>query len=562
MEATNAFFFGHHHDQVVAMMTKKFQDLLDYDKMKNRKILHVDWIAGNPSDPIKKVGGNAAHGGMSAEDRRLSESVARSVMRITYNVPQWDETMTWNKAMFLGDWLSDHKGFRQFFVEIQVKRISGFDDTLLENCGISPEYVWLSLHDDKAPAVTPIVVPPVVGQELRSQAPHRELPTPAETSCEPVPEVEEEEYAAPAPTAAPTPAPTPSMEVLTRSADKGKGKAAAPQDQVATLNPAAQVFTSSASAQSPQKRTPLPNIGNLALGQQAGTNRIPSVETTAPRTCTPRSQPLPSPGSFDSMEYEEPDDRVISPTPTGSSYEDEGSIYLADNVDPFAALIPAHRTPAISAADLHRHRQEFDRSAHAKHEELKKIFHFLQDPAFMERKSKSFIYTVRMVAIPDRGNVVNDFTGPRIDDRYGTLIAQGGWVVPPFEERIKWRDEHKRSYRNTSAKLGKYEGLLRPQVQHVMPLRLDWSGGLEPRYFGPAAPVWRELCDPCLEDIYWMVWQLVSGRQFLGFNPGNGFGVARRDPAGDESLLKQCPFKSPSAEALYHAASYPRGKEH
>jgi hypothetical protein len=43
MEATNAFFFGHHHDQVVAMMTKKFQDLLDYDKTKNRKILHIDW---------------------------------------------------------------------------------------------------------------------------------------------------------------------------------------------------------------------------------------------------------------------------------------------------------------------------------------------------------------------------------------------------------------------------------------------------------------------------------------------------------------------------------------
>jgi hypothetical protein len=43
MEATNAFFFGHHHEQVLAMMTKKFEDLLDYDKTKNRKILHIDW---------------------------------------------------------------------------------------------------------------------------------------------------------------------------------------------------------------------------------------------------------------------------------------------------------------------------------------------------------------------------------------------------------------------------------------------------------------------------------------------------------------------------------------
>jgi hypothetical protein len=31
---------------------------------------------------------------MSAEDRRLSDSVARSVMRITHGVKQWDETLT------------------------------------------------------------------------------------------------------------------------------------------------------------------------------------------------------------------------------------------------------------------------------------------------------------------------------------------------------------------------------------------------------------------------------------------------------------------------------------
>ncbi|KAK4098103.1 hypothetical protein N658DRAFT_509895 [Parathielavia hyrcaniae] len=569
MEATNAFFFGHHHHQLVAIMTKKFQDLLDYDKTKNRKILHIDWIAGNPSDPIKKEGGDAAHGGMSAEDRRLSESVARSVMRITYNVPQWDETMTWNKSMFFGDWLSDHKGFRQYFIEIHVKRISGADDAMLHSCGISPEYVWLSLHNDKAPALMPIVLPPIMTQQVRSQAPSRELPTPGQTSSEDMPEVEQREYATPAH----APATVPSMIVPTCSADKGKGKATAPPDKPVALNPEAPVFTSSQqaaqtvgtpsqSAQSPQRRTPLPNIGTLALGQQASADQpIPSVETTAPRTGIPRSQHLPATGSFNSFEAEEPDDPRISPTSSASSYEDEGTVYLAENVDPFEALIPAHAAPAISAADLHRHRQEYDRSAHAKREELKKTFHFLQNPAFIERKNKSFVYAVRVVAVPDRGHVVNDLTGPRIDDRYGTLLGQGGWVVPPAEKRAQWRDEHKRSYRNKGAKLGRYEGIPRPQVQHAMPLRLDWTGGLEARYFGPVAPVWRELCDPCLEDVYWMVWQLMSGKQFLGFNPGNGFGVARRDPMGEEPLLRQCPFKSPSAEALFHAASYPRGKE-
>lgn len=43
MDVTNAFFFSHHHQQMVATMNKKFQDLLDYEKTKNRKILHVDW---------------------------------------------------------------------------------------------------------------------------------------------------------------------------------------------------------------------------------------------------------------------------------------------------------------------------------------------------------------------------------------------------------------------------------------------------------------------------------------------------------------------------------------
>ena len=52
-------------------------------------------IAGNPADPIKEEGGeSSSHGGMSAEDRRLSESVARSVMKITFEVSQWDETET------------------------------------------------------------------------------------------------------------------------------------------------------------------------------------------------------------------------------------------------------------------------------------------------------------------------------------------------------------------------------------------------------------------------------------------------------------------------------------
>lgn len=379
----------------------------------------------------------------------------------------------------------------------------------------------------------------------------RELPaTPDDAAREPGPEVEEEEFAAPAPA---------SMEVPTSSADKGKGKAAAPDGQASGASHAAPVIVASQSAQSPKKRTPLPNIGNLALRQQAAEDTpIPSIEHSAPPTGIPRSQPLRTSRSFDSL-----GEAPVSETSevTDSSYEDEGTVYLGDDVDPtFAALLPAHQAPAVSAADLNRRRQEFERNAMDKREELKKIYSFLEDDDFIARKNKSFVYAVRVVAIPDRGNVVNDFAGPRIDDRYGSLLAQGGWVVPPLEERTKWRDEHKRAYRNKGAKPGKYEGLPRAQVQNAMPMKFDWTAAVEPRYYGPAPPLWRELCDPCLEDIYWMVWQLLGGKQFVGFGPGLGFGK-RRESEGDPAILDKCPFKSPSTEALYHAASYPRGKE-
>ena len=43
MEATNAFFQGHHHLAMVALLKQKFQEILGYDEAKNRKILHLDW---------------------------------------------------------------------------------------------------------------------------------------------------------------------------------------------------------------------------------------------------------------------------------------------------------------------------------------------------------------------------------------------------------------------------------------------------------------------------------------------------------------------------------------
>ncbi|KAL2151277.1 hypothetical protein VTH82DRAFT_6375 [Thermothelomyces myriococcoides] len=511
MEGTNALFLGHHHDQVVAMMHKKFQNLLDYHNMKNRKILHLDWIAGNPDDPVKKAEAEAAYGGMSAADRRMSDKVAEMVMKVTHGVKEWDPRVT-------------------------------------------------------APAITPMVVPPPVS---RNPIPARALPVPGQASGQPQPNVEHREYASPTTTS--------SLQSPASSADKGKGKgkatAVAPQTQAGGTQhhhhhqPAAPVIVSSESAQSPKKRTPLPNIGRLALAQRSTTD-VSSVSAGPGNpsiTGIPSSEPLPASGGPESGNHPPP------PEPTepvdddddddDETYEDEGPIYLAEGVDPFDALIPAHATPAVSAADLYRHRLEYDRVAYAKREELMRTFSFMKDPAFAKRRKESFIYAVRVVAIPDSGSVVNEFTGPRVEDRRATHIAQGGWVVPPLEERVRWREERKRAYRNRGAKPGKYEGLPYPQVQRAMPLKFDWSGDTEPRYYGPAAPVWHETCDPCLEDVYWMVWQLLAGKQFLGFQPGTGFGRPRPHATGDVAILNQNPFKSPSAEALYHSASYPRGKE-
>lgn len=53
-------------------------------------------VAANPNDPANQEGSSssqaATSSGMSFEDRQLSNSVARSVMRITHGVKDWDPT--------------------------------------------------------------------------------------------------------------------------------------------------------------------------------------------------------------------------------------------------------------------------------------------------------------------------------------------------------------------------------------------------------------------------------------------------------------------------------------
>lgn len=426
---------------------------------------------------------------------------------------------------------------------------------------------------------------------VRAPPTARALPDPPKPDTFPSTETKETKPVAPGPTS--------SLEVPTCYADKSKGNAL-PEGQANIDDSAApregldidreQTTTEpTSSGQSAQEPAQLPNIDQLALDMNtesatATTSAtVKEEEESPPRIGIPHSQPLPNTGSYDSLHHPSDDGisppgspTTLSPDSTDESLNEEEStrphgnhtIYLADGTNKhnlprpgFASMAPAHQLPLRSAAQLAAHQAEWDRCFAAKEAEIAHIYRFNADPAFITRRERSFIYAVRVVAIPDRGHVTNVFTGPPFQDRYGTLIAQGGWVVPPLEERVAWRDSHKRAYRNKGAKAGKYEGPPFPKVDCAVPVKFDWSGDQMPRYFGQAAPVWRELAEPCLEDVYWMIWQLLGGRQFVGFTPGTGFGTSRADIRGNPELLAQCPFKSPSVEALYHAASYPRERE-
>ncbi|KAL2016890.1 hypothetical protein VTK56DRAFT_2890 [Thermocarpiscus australiensis] len=555
MGETNAFFLGHHHEQMVAVMKQKYTTIMDYEKTHNRGIQHLDWVAGNPSDPVNRTGvgsETAATDGLSDEDRALRASVAAVVMKYVHEVDNVDPKEHWNKTMFFGDWVTNASGERQFFVEIQLKRIPGDDDELLEKCGIHSTFAWLSLHDEDAKAVQPLTVPFVYQMAVPTQlALQSEIPLllaagdlVSRNHTSPVPNIDaiaEEQAAEPAPGR------TSSLQVPMSSADKGKGKAVADDkdDKNNNLSP-----PPSLKELDRPEIAPASAFSQLSVGQPSRQPRRPLNPNVVNDLVNP---PIPR--------YDDDETSVSASTDTA------GDPSSAPPTPPLHATVPTITfTPADTGVPdpaFEAHRKEVDRQVVLKAQELTRVFHFALDRDFQARKKKSFVYAVRVVAFPDKpgGTVNNVFTGPRAADRHGTLLGMGGWVVPPLEERVARREQHQRAYRNKGARPGKYEGLPKPQANWAVPIKFDWSGRWPQRYFGQPAPVWKEVTDPCLEDAYWMVWQLLSGRTFLGFKPGTGFGMVRMNVEGDRALLDQCPFKSPSPEAIYHAASWPRGDE-
>ncbi|KAK4192266.1 hypothetical protein QBC35DRAFT_245181 [Podospora australis] len=181
-------------------------------------------------------------------------------------------------------------------------------------------------------------------------------------------------------------------------------------------------------------------------------------------------------------------------------------------------------------------------------EEVHKLYSFLDSKEFQERMFNCYIYAVRVVAIRTMTSgpaaPVNMFTGPRIRLRHATLLAAGGWIVPPMEER------------DPLGERGGFKKPPQPPAQRAMPIKLDHTGRKPPKYSGELAPIWDLPADPTLEDVYWMTWQLLSGTTYVGFQTGSGFGKDRdRNGRGDTAMLAQCPFDNPSGESLRYSAT-------
>ena len=146
-------------------------------------------------------------------------------------------------------------------------------------------------------------------------------------------------------------------------------------------------------------------------------------------------------------------------------------------------------------------------------------------------------------------------TGPYPTDcDGGSLWFMGGWVAPPKEDRIARRAEYSGDYTDH------LDPAWVPQYKYSYPgsrIAEDAS------FTGPTlsekgfqAPRWDEVCDPTLEDVYWLVWQLIAGKRYVGFRPGMGAGGTRRGITNSGSLTR-CPFESPSAESLKDSANRP-----
>lgn len=135
-----------------------------------------------------------------------------------------------------------------------------------------------------------------------------------------------------------------------------------------------------------------------------------------------------------------------------------------------------------------------------------------EDPMFHERVMESFIYLVRVVAMPrsaDKSRYLNGLMGPARPDRMASLCAMGGWVAPYTTSR---RRMHPQAQRNIAE-----------------PIRPDWTCQSPVALEGDYLPIWDSSSEPTLSHVLEMVSQLMAGKRFIGLRIGSGFGRDRKE---------------------------------
>ncbi|KAK3321643.1 hypothetical protein B0H66DRAFT_552328 [Apodospora peruviana] len=469
--------------------------------------------------------------------------------------------MQWSKSMFFGDRLQAKNGENMFFIEIQLKRISGADDNLLTRCGVNPRYVWLSLRDMDH-AIDPTIMSGTLRLPQFDFNFKKLLPSVTDSpegsgkiasdvvdkkgSDNTQDEQQQNLITPPTPRLASVDLPT---RNLTRVAEASlKRLAAFGRSGTTNIEKKAKVEEESGAPAQPGIDLSAPDLVTVPLSDDDAKDEATAANDGKP-SGIPRSLPMPHSNSWGNIvavagDGDDKNNNGDSVVIDKEQFSDDGIGLGIGNSDPKTE----DATPLVQNC-LAPHLPALQKTLRVKREEM--ADDLAKDPAFPERKEKSSIYVVRAVAMPYPPYAPNVFSGPRIGDRYATLLSSGGWVVPPLEERIKWRNVHYKTNLPTSTTdSSTADDKTRVQVCCAKSANFDWSNNGPPRYYGEGAPVWRELADPCLEDVHWMVWQLLAGKQFVGFRTGSGFGMVRGNTSGDRVKLDECPFSSPSREAI------------
>ncbi|KAM7207977.1 hypothetical protein V8F20_001771 [Naviculisporaceae sp. PSN 640] len=538
---THAPLAYHHHHQILGLMHRKIDDIKVNEDWGNYSIFHLDWSAGNPKDPnttrpeeLENISAEKRKD-LSTEDLSLRNQIAEQVTSFVNEVQGHPKDDDWSKTMFFGDWISNLNNETAFFLEMQIKRISGADTDLMKRCGINPRYVWLPLadfeYDDPIPSSQPSS--PIRGNEERPLSPEPRLRSPAGRI--------------------PHSATFSSLgEILRAAGNHGFDNL----DDVLNdtvhdkVDPVLPLIQGNVPEPGPTKSSLDGRPSGPASTGTALENIDPSLlSSTDDQEPDGLPRALPNPPPVEESASWGSDIPNSDRIPDAKTDDENDDIFTSDH-----AIAKASEGFSKSS---HRVRDllGYQRMLRERREET--IDKLTKQPDFAWRKDNSYIYCVRVLAIPEVYPISNHFTGP-VANRKASLLASGGWIVPPMEERIKWHNEDKENRadnEDTDQPSASTDEPKKPFVCRALPVKFDWSGNSPPRYYGERCPIWRELAEPCLEDVYWMVWQLLSGTQYVGFRSGSGFGRPRTGTKGDQEILDHNPFESPSPEALHLSRS-------